>query len=241
MSASTSFSVPVVSFRLVDTLQGDTLQAVALRELGDASLWYGLVGLNNLLPPYLTDDVSLVTARVALAGGTLKVPSTGSPATGVADPESLYGTDILMQSGRLSATASGDFALVSDLPNLAQALENRLGTTPGELLYHPDYGFIGARLIGLGASSAVNQLLAAKLAQTVASDPRVSSCTGTVASLVGDTISGTTNAITVAGKSLPVGVTPGPAASPPAPADLSGIGTPAAFDTADYDSSEFVT
>ena len=221
MSGSgTSFSVPVTSFRIVDTNQGDTLPVVALRELGDASRWYDLVGLNNLLPPYLTDDPACVTDRVLLAGGTLKVPSTGAPATGVADAGSLYGQDLLMQSGRLSATASGDFALVAELPNLCQALENRFGTDPGELVYHPDYGFLGNRLVGLGASSSVNQLLAAKLAQTACSDPRISSCEDTVAVLVGDTITGSTTAITAAGKSLPVGFRRGRAASARVPASL---------------------
>ncbi|MGI4946776.1 MAG: hypothetical protein ACRYHQ_40500 [Janthinobacterium lividum] len=239
MSGTSSFTVPVRSFRIADTLQGDTLQAVALRELGDASLWYDLVGLNNLLPPYLTDDASLVTARVLLAGATIKVPSSAVPATGVADADALYGTDIMMQSGRLSATATGDFALVSELPNLVQALENRLGTEKNELLYHPDYGFDGPRLIGLGASSAVNQLLAAKLAQCVASDPRVSACENTVATLAGDTITGSTDAITASGKSLPVGITPGPAASPPAPADLSWINNNADYDTGTFDNAEF--
>ena len=66
---------PLSGFRLVPTRRGDTLQDVAVRELGDAARWYDLAAINDLLPPFLTDDPQQAGPRVLLTGQDLKIPA----------------------------------------------------------------------------------------------------------------------------------------------------------------------
>jgi phage baseplate assembly protein W len=203
-----SFTKRVTGYRAAPIRTGDTPERIALRELGDASLWYDIVNLNDLRPPWIVDDPALAGPGVLLsAQDTILIPSTAPAATGVAESPNVFGRDALLVNGQLAGDGAGDIAVVADVANLKQALENRLGTRPGELVYHGNYGCRAYTLLGRGATALSDQLAAAWVGAACRADPRVSSTTGMVASTVGDVLSVTGDAIAVNGKRIPVGLT----------------------------------
>lgn len=206
---------PLPGYRLVDTRQGDTLQRIALRELGDAARWPQLAELNNLLPPYVvetladledTPSAGVEGGRVLLAGQPIKVPAPGPAApAGVLSATDIFGTDLALPDGLLRATPAGDLLLVSGVPNLSQALEHRLETPMGELLYHPGYGQRFHELRGGPQNQLTNMLAAGYAESAIRSDPRVDRTEGIRSELAGDAKSITGTAIATNGKRLPVG------------------------------------
>lgn len=201
-----TFTKKLTGYRLVDILVGDSPQRIAMRELGDAASWYDIVNLNGLKPPYIVDDPALVGPGLKLSGqDTLLVPSVAPPATGVAQA-SVFGTDASLTAGQLTADAGGDFATVTDTANLKQALEMRLATHPGDLVYHPLYGCQAYTLLGRGGTPVSDQLAAAFVAAAVNADPRVARTENSIATTTGDRLSASATAVAVNGKRLPVGV-----------------------------------
>ncbi|HVB37361.1 MAG TPA: hypothetical protein VND92_02450 [Vicinamibacterales bacterium] len=195
--------------RVVETRVDDTLQAIAARELGDAARWPDIANLNNLLPPYITPDLALAGPRVAFAGQPIKVPSAPPAASGVADPNAVFGTDIALVNGQITDDGSGDLLTVSGPANLAQAITGRLVTRPGELLFHPAYGCAVYGLLGGGATAAAVQLAASFVARAVRSDPRVSAVENATAVVQGDALVTSAVAVTVDGKRQAVGASSG--------------------------------
>ena len=171
-----SFSQTLTGFRLVPTRLDDTLQAIAARELGDASEWPVLANLNNLLPPYLTQDPACVSSRVLLGGSTIKVPGASPVPAAVVDPVDVFGIDIALVDGQIVDDGAGDILTVSGAANLDQAVENRLGTRPGELVFHLAYGCKAHQLKGRGGSATVNGLAAVYVSKALQADPRIQLC-----------------------------------------------------------------
>lgn len=201
---------PILGVRRANTNVGDTVQAIALRELGDTARWHDLVAINNLLPPYLTDDMALAGPRVLLAGQqNIRIPASAPPASGVADPDTVFGSDISLARGRIEATDGGDMLTISGTPNLSQALTNALATHPGDLAYHRTYGCDVYRLIGQGASTTRDRLAAAFVARTIRADRRVARVEGATGTITGDTIDVTATAVAVDGKRVLTGVSSG--------------------------------
>jgi phage baseplate assembly protein W len=202
-----TFSKTIRGYRAVPTLFGDTLERIAMRELGDAAQWYDLAQLNRLVPPYIVTDPGLVGPGLIFGGrDTILVPSTAPAATGVAQAPSVFGTDCLLVGGQLQPNGAGDYAVVSEGANLQQALMMRLGTHPGDLVYHPKYGCRAYTLLGRGGTPMADQLAAAFVAAAIQADPRIAQARNTVASTVGDVLSASSLAVAVNGKRLPVGV-----------------------------------
>lgn len=188
-------------FRQVPTDVGDTPRSIALRELGDASRWTDLVALNGLKPPYLTDDLALAGPGVLLAGQqNIRVPAAAPPASGIADPLSVFGTDIFLPNGRIAVTPGGDMATISGVPNLDQALRNVLATHTKDLNYYPRYGCDTYRLIGQGGTATANRLAVAYVARAVRADSRISRIISATGGIVGDAILVDVVAVTVDGK-----------------------------------------
>lgn len=202
---TTQFDRPLVGYRFADTFYGDTLQDVALRELGDASRWLELIAYNNLLPPYLVDDPQLARAGVIVTGRPILVPAPGRRTDHI-DVDSALGTDIQMGPGGDLLTDGRDFVLVSGAPNLVQALRNRVNSDRGDLPYHPGYGGDVRRLIGV-VNGPTKGLIGARASRTtVLQDPRVTHVRSADAREAGDVINITVDCETVAGRSTSVSV-----------------------------------
>lgn len=143
----TEFTKDLTGFRFVQTLRGDTLQSIALRELGNAIDWAQLAWLNELSPPYLTDNPDLARVGVLVTGSTIRVPAPTAQVDASVSPEEVFLTDISLSNGKFQFN-NGDIALVSGRENLKQAISNRLGTDHGDLVYHGTYGANLGRLVG---------------------------------------------------------------------------------------------
>jgi phage baseplate assembly protein W len=202
---STPFDRPLVGYRFVLTQYGDTLLSVAARELGDASQWSTIIALNGMVYPYLTDDPAKAGTGVFLNGGYITVPGS-TPGADTNDPNAVFGTDILLQNG-LPIFVNGDIGTVSGVQNLKQALTNALDTDQGELLFHQTYGTEIRKLLGTMNNHAAVLLAAQYASDTVSADPRISSITSSVGTLVGDAISVTVIAPTVQGTTSKTGIT----------------------------------
>ncbi len=205
---STTWTKPLLGFRLANTRGGDTLQAVAARELGDAASWPDLVALNGLVAPYLTDDPLEVAPGVLLAGDVIRVPSTASDGgSGVADPSDIYGADLDLVGGFLNPDANGDLAGLSGPANLQLALEIVLDTEQGSLPFHPSFGTRLEELVGKGNDESVQGLALGFANSAVRSDPRISTTQSSTATVSGDAVVVFLEAVTVAGRVLPIGGT----------------------------------
>ena len=183
---TTPFDRPLYGFRFIDILFGDTLPVIAARELGDAGRWAEIIALNSMIYPYITDDPDKVVPGVFLSGTCITVPAS-APSSAQPDPNSVFGTDILLVNGKMTV-ANGDIVTVSDLPNLEQALGNLITTDQGELIYHTEYGTKIRRLIG-DMNGPTAALLAANDAKTaVARDKRISTVNTSTGTVSGDAI-----------------------------------------------------
>ncbi|RKP44685.1 hypothetical protein [Pararobbsia silviterrae] len=200
---TTSFDTSLTGFRFVRSHFGDTLRDVALRELGDASKWRDLVAINSLQPPYLTDDSTLASDTVLLNGRDYITIPASAAAAATTEAEDVFGTDCLLNAdGTLGVTASGDFATVSGVANLQQALTNAVGVEKKELIYHPDYGCIVRQLLGAVAGPAAELLAADDVKTTVEADPRINSVTSSTGSISGDSITVSTVAQAINGQTV---------------------------------------
>lgn len=204
------FLATLPKLRRALTRVGDTPQKIAARELGNASRWSQIVQINGLQPPYLTDDRSMQSATVLLAGeDTIQIPNDGgatqgSPST---DPAVVYGVDMINTGGFLVDDGAGDFAVVSGVKNFTQALRNRLDTSLGDLLFHLSYGNGARDLRGRGATPQLVSLANQFVQRCVAADDRVSSVKDFVTKLSGDAVLVTGKAVALSG--TPIDVTTG--------------------------------
>lgn len=176
--------------RHAETQWGDSLQRVALRELGDAARWPELVELNSLSPPYLVDSLADApsSGRVIVRGGLILVPALAGQSRDLQTEEDVFGVDLLLSDGELSGD-SGDFATVAGRQNLWQAITIRIRTDPGELLFHPTYGCEARGLVGAGAGPNAAQLAAFFVKEAVLDDPRVDSVPKSSSVVSGDSLS----------------------------------------------------
>jgi phage baseplate assembly protein W len=186
---STPFDTPLTGYGFVLSHFGDSLRNVALRELGDASLWTQLVAINNLQPPYTTDDPTQASDTVILNGTDFIIIPAAQAATATPDPDDAFGTDILLNAdGTLGLNGGGDFQSISGLDNLRQALVNALKTNEKELIYHPTYGTLVRRILGT-VNGPTSTLLAAEYSKaTIEADSRIQQVDSASAVTVGDSI-----------------------------------------------------
>lgn len=197
----------IYGYRFVEILQGDTLQAIAARELGDASRWAEIVSYNGLKPPYLTGDSSQAGIGVLLYGALIRLPASSPVISSTNDPEKVFERDVKLIAGKLGVTSSGDLDVVSGTANLKQAITNRIDTDRGELIYHAqDYGSLVRRLVG-AVNGPTAGLLAAEYAKAaVLADPRISAVLSANAEVSGDVIKVSVEAQPVVGRPVDIQV-----------------------------------
>lgn len=205
---STPFDRTLYGWRYVSTFQGDTLQTVAARELGDATMWAQLVSINSLIYPYLTDDPTLAGSGVLLTVSDLIVVPAPVPAAVTAtDPNLVFGSDVGLDKFGNLTVSNGDFGVVSGLANLSQGLSNALVTEMGELLFHGTYGSRVRSIVGASNGPTKGQLAATYAKQPVLADSRVASIASSTATVTGDAISVVVNAVTISGRPIAVAAT----------------------------------
>lgn len=176
-------------FRVATVYVGDSLRIIALRELNDAMRWPELADLNQLQPPYIIEsiDAQQRTPHTLLWGDTILIPLSTS-ATPPTTLKTLYGTDIALQNGQLSAL-SGDWALATGSTNLLAALHRRLQTPHANLPAHPKYGCNIARIIGFKIQPVALLLGAAYVKSALLDDARIRAVLQLTYQVLGDTVS----------------------------------------------------
>jgi len=196
------FERPEPKFRLAQTNYGDDLQAVAAREMGDANRWVEIVWLNNLVPPYLTDDPRRVAPGVKLTGSFLKVPAPVGVWTDAAEGGQVYERDCAMVGKMLQADADGDLQVVAGADNLRQQLAHRIVTPTGQARRHPDYGCKIWRLMGQVNGPTAAQLGSKYVELSLRADYRVSRVVQSKADIKLDSVQVTARAVAIEGSTV---------------------------------------
>lgn len=162
-------------------LEGDTIERIAARELGDATRYKELVLLNGLKNPYIGEG-----ERNIKVGDTLLIPSQSNlnieqqPPLGSGEFEisrnlnprqKELGIDIFLEKGKdIALSNSNDIDLVASVENVLQSLAIRLGVTKGDYRIHPDFGV----QYDIGTKNTGNTLiLAQEIGKQLARDPRL--------------------------------------------------------------------
>lgn len=181
---------------------GDTLQTIALRELGDASLWRDLIILNDLVFPYIV-DVGAGGDRLLEYGGTIAIPSVKSTIQAGDNAASLYGVDMKLTAGELMSV-DGDLVLVAGVANLNQALAHRVTVEKRDLWFHPEYGCWVRSLLGGRSGPVTAKLAEMYVRSSLLEDPRVKSIKSSTATVSGDQVFVDATIIPISGEALNV-------------------------------------
>lgn len=170
--------------------QGDTLQSIAARYMGDARLWRHIAALNKLSAPYISSQ-SLPNA--VTTGDQLLIPDfSKSPSRRVShwilgvDPAAEAEEVYLGRDWKLERTAANpglfdipidtnggsvDGQDVSGYANLQQAVRTRLMTLRGSVILYKKLGL--QRIVGTGAKVADREIARFRVSSAVKADPRV--------------------------------------------------------------------
>lgn len=180
--------------------QGDTLVNLAAAFLGDARLWPDLAILNNLRPPYLSDQAAIPAARrgengimdsALWIGQKILIPNYSRPpkslenlpVLGVTRDEAaevqLLGRDIKLErlaDGQWDVpvkTENGglDVRTVAGVDNLVQMAWSIFSIERGR---DPMYLSVGVRrIVGIGLGPADDEILKFRLAEALENDTRI--------------------------------------------------------------------
>jgi hypothetical protein len=146
------FSSPAV--KQVRFAQGMTLERLAQQELGDSDRWGEIVEVNDLKPPFVTDDITDTRSNLVKPGDIILIPiplqngfsnapkgAENKDTVNLTELEKSLGVDFkLSPTYDLTLTNSGDLDLIAGVQNLAQAVVVKLSYEPGELIRHPEIG-----------------------------------------------------------------------------------------------------
>lgn len=177
---------------------GDTVQIIAMRELGDVTRFRELIILNQLKPPYINnvggesilkpgDDI-LIPVTQAQDNNLVVISNQEYPITeNLTFAEKKLGIDLALDKNfDLIDTNLNDFKLIASHDNATQAVRLKIGLEKGSLKFHPEIGNrikIGEK-IGKDAAFQIQQ----DLTNSILLDPRFDIAKFTV-SINGGTIS----------------------------------------------------
>jgi phage baseplate assembly protein W len=99
--------------------------------------------------------------------------------------EAFLGVDLLFAAdGDLAVTQRGDLALAEGRECLLQDVRDRLGTLPGDLYAHPDWGCRIGKMLG-ASDTPLNRALANRyLRETLEAEPRIGTESITITPLI---------------------------------------------------------
>lgn len=186
-----------MAWRSATVKYGDTLQRLALRELGSAERWPDIALLNGLIPPYYAE---LADNGVAAYGDTLLLPIYQADALAAADD--VFLTDLQLDENGFLHSDGEDLLTVSGVANLRQALAVRVVVPKRSLLFHPDYGCWAFTLIGSVNRNALAQLAGFYIQAALLEDPRVQSVANLTPTLINDSITVQAQIVPVSGEAV---------------------------------------
>lgn len=203
---SATWTQNIQGIRKAQTYVGDTLERIALRELGDASQWYTLAWLNGLREPWITDNPDLRSEVVLLAAqDTINIPSGVVASSAIVDQVDIFGTDVAMSGGQIQFGDDGDFAIVSGRDNLMQALNNRMESRLRDLVYHPSYGNALPVMVGKRGEAVSAELCGVFVARCICGDPRIDTVTSMTVKLSGGRADVEGSFVAVGGNAMTIG------------------------------------
>lgn len=184
--------------------QGDDLRSIAYRELGTPVRWTELVTLNDLRLPFVVESYNEADRlpHTLIWGDSILIPWETN-AQRVPTPISNFGSDIALTKGELSATASGDLALVIGKDNIVQALSNRIKTLRSELVYYPRYGCHVSLALGLKATPFIELMGSAWVHESLQEEPRIAAIQSVESTVMGDALKVTAK-VTAVGDNSPI-------------------------------------
>ena len=158
---------------------GDTLERLALRLLGDSKRSWEVIDLNNLVAPFFdaAEPPCTTGPNIARPGDQIFLPPdalVNQQETSRTEMDiELYGRDLkLLDSGYLTVSID-QLSTVEGVPNVSQALVERIYTTAGELVLHPEYGIQKGLIVGVEGSADQIAFNGLEVGRTVAQDARV--------------------------------------------------------------------
>lgn len=175
-------------------IEGDTIQAIAQRYLGDVNKWVELVMINELEHPYIINNYrdENTPANVRAIGEVVLIPlseerdllSELKPYQIKQGLDNVLGEDIavfspsntvslLEGSGEVQGDNRGDLLTVKGIDNFKQALLIRFSIPMGSLYHHPQFGTRIYEYLGKKNSYENLQKLKIEIERTARDDARV--------------------------------------------------------------------
>lgn len=153
------------TFHVITVRQNDSLPNIADRHLGNFEQWQQIAQLNGINPPYQVYPGQQLFLPPAVNNNQQTPPNYLI---------NYLGTDLYygpLNSNMLPWT--GDFFTISGYENLAFALERRILTTLGTLIYHPNYGSRVPPEVGNVQEPQTAMHIGAYANSAILTDPRV--------------------------------------------------------------------
>jgi hypothetical protein len=191
----------------VYTIKGDdTLQRIALNELGDENLWSYIASVN----PDIGSNVDLIS------GTEIFLPIEIDPGDGINKEKFIltedftrdpYGTDIRLDSdGNIVIQENNNMSLISGLENVQQAIDLRLNTMTGSMIKQSAFGITAQA--GIAGTELAIKYLKTAIRSSLTQDPRIESVENMIVSLDSDVLNISMDVNVIgAEESLPVTVT----------------------------------
>jgi hypothetical protein len=181
---------------IVYTVKGDdTLQSIAQSQLNDSSLWPNIAAVNS----------DITSNEDIFPGQEIYVPVQTELTEGINKEQFIltedvardpYGTDIRLDSdGNIVIQENSDFALVSGIENIKQAIDLRLNTDSGSMIKQTAFGITVQA--GMAGTSMSLKYLKMAIQATITQDPRVASLDNLVVRLDRDYIYVSMNIVVV--------------------------------------------